>query len=433
MMQTSLRGIANKAKKDKKYRFVNLYTMLNVVNLLFCWKFVNKKAAPGIDKTTAQEYEKDINTHVKDLVERLKRKGYRAKLVLRKWIPKGVDKFRPLGMPAIEDKLLQTCVAKILEAIFDVGFYACSFGYRRNHSPREAALKLKDTLQFGRFRYVVEADIKGFFHNIDHDIMLRMLEHRINDNAFVRLIKKGLKAGILETDGQVVHPVTGTPQGGIVSPWLANIYLHYALDMWFEEVVKKYSSGMVFLIRYADDFVCLFEYQDDANRFYATLPKRLGKFNLELSMEKTNIIAFSRFPETEGSSFEFLGFEYRWGKSRKGKKIVKLRTSTKKYRQSLTRFTEWIRTNRHKRVRRLMKTVNSKLRGYYNYYGVINNFERINKYFKLVCRLLFKWLNRRSQRKSYNWKQFDAMLKRHNIEKPRITERHNGQLNFESI
>jgi len=190
---------------------------------------------------------------------------------------------------------------------------------------------------------------------------------------------------------------------------------------------------MVSLIRYADDFVCLFEYQEDANRFYAILPKRLGKLNLELSMEKTNIIAFSRFPETEGSSFVFLGFEYRWGKSRKGKKIVKLRTSTKKYRQSLTRFTEWIRTNRHKRVRRLMKTVNSKLRGFYNYYGVINNFDRINKYFRLVCRLLFKWLNRRSQRKSYNWQQFNAMLKRHHIEKPRITERHNGQLNFESI
>ena len=335
--------------------------MLNVVNLLFCWKFVNKKAAPGIDKTTAQEYEKDINTHVKDLVERLKRKGYRAKLVLRKWIPKGVDKFRPLGLPAIEDKLLQTCVAKILEAIFDVAFYSCSFGYRRNHSPREAALKLKEMLQRGRYRYIVEADIKGFFDNLDHDIMLKMLEHRINDNAFVRLIKKWLKAGILETDGQVVHPVTGTPQGGIVSPWLANIYLHYALDMWFEEVVKKNCRGMVYLIRYADDFVCLFEHQSDANRFYATLPKRLEKLNLELSMEKTNIIAFSQFPETEGSSFEFLGFEYRWGKSRKGKKIVKLRTSTKKYRQSLTRFTEWIRTNRHKRVRRLMKTVNSKL------------------------------------------------------------------------
>lgn len=433
MMQTSLRGIANKAQKDKKYRFVNLYTMLNVVNLLFCWKFVNKKAAPGIDNVTAQEYEKDINTHVESLVERLKRKGYRAKLVLRKWIPKGVDKFRPLGLPAIEDKLLQTCVAKILEAIFDVAFYSFSYGYRRNHSPREAALKLKDMLQFGRFRYVVEADIKGFFNNLDHDIMLKMLEHRINDNAFVRLIKKWLKAGILETDGQVVHPVTGTPQGGIVSPWLANIYLHYALDMWFEEVVKKNCRGMVYLIRYADDFVCLFEHQSDAVRYYVTLPKRLGKFNLELSKEKTNIIAFSRFPETEGSSFVFLGFEYRWGLSRKGKKIVKLRTSTTKYRQSLARFTEWIRKNRHRRVRRLMKTVNSKLRGFYNYYGVINNFERIQKYFRLVCRILFKWLNRRSQRKSYNWQQFNAMLKRHNIERPRITERHNGQLGFELI
>lgn len=433
LMQTSLRGIANKARKNKKNRFANLYTMLNEINLHYCWKFVNKKAVPGVDKTTAREYEKKLPEHISNLVGRLKRKSYRANLVLRKWIPKSKDKKRPLGLPVIEDKLLQTCVAKILEAIFDGDFFNFSFGYRRNHGPRQAALALKKKIQFGRFRYLVEADIKGFFNNIDHDWMIEMLQQRINDKAFLRLITKWLKAGILEEDGKILHPTVGTPQGGVVSAILANIYLHYALDLWFETVVKKQCRGMVYLCRFADDFVCLFEFKPDADRFYDMLPQRLEKFNLELAMEKTNLISFSRFPESEGSSFEFLGFEYRWGTSRKGKKIVLLRTSSKKFRQALARFTEWIRENRSKRVRRLMKTVNSKLRGHYNYYGVINNFESIDKYYKQVRQILFKWLNRRSQRKSFNWNQFDALLIRHNMEKPRITQTDNRQVSFEFI
>jgi group II intron reverse transcriptase/maturase len=353
--------------------------------------------------------------------------------VLRKWIPKSKDKKRPLGLPVIEDKLLQTGAAKILDAIFDGDFFDYSFGYRRYHGPRQAALVLKEMIHHGRFRYLVEADIKGFFNNIDHDLLLKMLEQRINDKAFLQLITKWLKAGILEEDGKILHPIVGTPQGGVVSAILANIYLHYVLDLWFEKVVRKHCRGRVYLCRFADDFVCLFEFKTDAERFYRTLPKRLAKFNLELSMEKTNIIAFSRFPESKGTSFEFLGFEYRWGTSRKGKKIVILRTSTKKFRLSLARFTEWIRENRSKRVRRLLKTINSKLRGHYNYYGVINNFESIDKYYRMVRRILFKWLNRRSQRKSFNWNQFDALLIRHNMEKPRITQRDNGQLHFEFI
>jgi len=202
-MQTSLRAIANKAKRDKKYRFGNLYTMLKVENLQFCWKFVNKKAVPGVDKVTAREYGLNLLAHIATLVEHLKRKSYRAKLVLRKWIPKSKDKKRPLGLPVIEDKLLQTCVAKILEAIFDGDFLPFSFGYRQHRSPRQAALVLREKIQFGNFRYVVEADIKGFFNNINHDWMIRMLEQRINDNAFLRLRKKWLRAGILEEDGKI--------------------------------------------------------------------------------------------------------------------------------------------------------------------------------------------------------------------------------------
>jgi len=302
-MQTSLQGIAKKARKEKKHRFRNLSGVLTESYLYYCWRYVRKDAATGVDKVTAEEYGRNLSSNVVNLLERLKNGSYRAKLVLRKWIPKGKDKHRPLGLPALEDKLLQLAVAFILRAIFEEDFLECSHGYRPKRGARQAALELKDAFQFGRYRYVVEADITGFFDNINHDWMIRMLAQRIDDKRLLRLIKKWLKAGILEKDGKVLHPETGTPQGGIVSPVLANVYLHYVLDLWFEKVVKKQCSGMAHLCRYADDFVCAFEYKEDADRFYRMLSERLGKFNLELSAEKTRVVKFSRFRDSDGSSF----------------------------------------------------------------------------------------------------------------------------------
>ena len=426
-VQTSLQGIAEKARREKKYRFRNLAAMLTENYFQYCWKYLRKDAATGVDRVTAQDYGRHFSANVCDLIERLKRDSYRAKLVLRKWIPKGKGKLRPLGLPALEDKLLQIAVATILRTIYEEDFLPFSYGYRPRIGARDAVKALKDELQFGRYRYVVEADIKGFFDNIDHAWMIRMLEQRIDDRRFMQLIKKWLRAGILEEDGQVLHPVTGTPQGGIVSPVLANVYLHYALDLWFEKVVKQQSSGAAYLCRYADDFVAAFEYKEDADRFYRMLTERLGKFNLTLSAEKTRVVSFSRFPETEGNSFDFLGFEFRWGDSRKGKRIVKLRTSHKKFQQSLRNFTAWCREIRSIGICQLLKTLNAKLRGHNNYYGVIGNYESLHKYFRQVMRLLKKWLNRRSQKKSYNSKTFWALMNRHRIERPRITEIHNGQ------
>ena len=239
-MPTSLQEIAEKARSDKKYRFRNLYQMLNESFLESCWKFIRKDAASGADRVTAVEYGRNLAQNIRDLVDRLMRFSYRAKLVLRKWIPKGKDKLRPLGLPALEDKLLQIAASLIMQAIYEADFLPFSFGYRPRTGARMAVRKLKDELQFGRYRYIVEADIKGFFDNIDHEWMIKMLKERIDDKRFLRLIEKWLKAGILEKDGKVIHPITGTPQGGIVSPVLANVYLHYALDQWFERVVKKY-------------------------------------------------------------------------------------------------------------------------------------------------------------------------------------------------
>ena len=292
-VQTSLQAIANKAASQPGYRFRNLYGMVNEEMLLDSWRYIRKDAAYGVDRVSAADYEQNLATKVHQLVEDLKEKRYRAQLVRRQYIPKANGKVRPLGIPATQDKLLQLAVKRILEAIYEQDFYRCSYGYRPNIGALDAVDKLTLKLQFGKYHYVVEADIKGYFDNIDHQWLLKMLARRVDDQALLRLIAKWLKAGVLETDGQVVQPSTGTPQGGIISPILANVYLHYALDEWFQKVVKPHCRGEACLIRYADDFVCAFENQADAQRFHEVLGKRLGKFGLELSAEKTQVIAFS--------------------------------------------------------------------------------------------------------------------------------------------
>jgi RNA-directed DNA polymerase len=286
----------------------------------------------------------------------------------------------------------------------------------------DAVDKLTIKLQFGRYRRVVEADIQGFFDNIDHERLIKMLEERIDDKALLRLIRKWLRAGVLDTNGEVIQPEAGTPQGGIVSPILANIYLHYCLDEWFQQVVKKHCGGEACLIRYADDFVCAFERAEDAERFHRVLGKRLEKFGLELSAEKTRVIAFDR-RQAGKESFEFLGFEFRWGKDRRGKAHVQRRTSRKKLRNSLARFTEWCRQKRPCRVKDWFKELTPKLQGYYNYYGVSGNFASLQQFFGEAMRILWKWLNRRSQRKSYSWEHFRALLEHYQVPRPCIRPR----------
>ena len=419
-VQTSLQGIAKKAAEQKEYRFRNLSTMLNQELLVDSWRLIRKDAAYGVDQVSAQEYEQNLEENVRQLVERLKRGSYRAKLVRRRYIPKGDGGKRPLGIPATEDKLLQLAVKRILEAIYEPDFLRCSYGYRPKVSARDAVHDLMVKLQFGSYRYVVEADIKGFFDHVDHEWMVRMLQERIDDRALVRLVKKWLKAGVLEEDGKVIHPVTGTPQGGVISPILANIYLHYVLDLWFHRVVKKQCRGEACLIRYADDFVAAFEHQADAEGFYRRLPERLGKFGLEPSVAKTKVIPFDREPPTGKGRFEFLGFEFHWGKDRKGKPHLKCRTARKRLRASLTRFAQWCRHIRNLEPWELFRQLNAKLRGYNQYYGVVGNYRGLEQFYHQALRILFKWLNRRSQRRSYTWRGFEELLKYHRVEQPRI-------------
>ncbi len=258
-MQTSLQGISKRAAKDKAHRFGNLYGLLNEGYLKGCFWQLRKDAAPGIDRVDFYEHQENLDENIRDLVDRLKQKRYCAKQVRRQYIPKTGGKLRPLGLPATDDKVLQLAVAKVLEAIFEADFLDVSYGYRPGRGSQDAVRELTRNLQFGRYTHIVEADIKGFCEHIDHDWMMRMLEERINDKPFLRLIRKWLKAGILDVSGEVIHPATGTPQGGIVSPVLANVYLHYGFDLWFEKIVKRQCRGDAMIIRYADDFVCAFQ------------------------------------------------------------------------------------------------------------------------------------------------------------------------------
>jgi RNA-directed DNA polymerase len=422
-MSTFLQGIAKKAREHPKHRFGNLYELLNEAYLRECWQDIRKDAAYGVDHVSADAYERQLEENIRDLVERLKGKRYRAKLVQRHYIPKGNGQRRPLGIPAVEAKLLQRAVVRSLEAIYAQDCLRGSYGYRPKVGALDAVDKLTIKLQVGRYHFVVEADIKGFFDNIQHDGLIRMLQERLEDGALLRLIRKWLKAGGLETDGQVMHPATGTPQGGVISPILANVYLPYALDLWFQKVVKPRCRGEACLIRYADDYVAAFQSQADAEHFYRELGPRLGKFGLEVAPDKTRVIPFSSQQARGRTSFDFLGFEFRWGTNRAGKPHLKRRPARKTLRRSSQRCTAWCRETCRHRVKDVFRELNAKLRGYYRYYGVSGNYPSLQQFFYRAMHILLKWLNRRSQRRSDTWPGFTELLRHFQVEWPRLVGR----------
>jgi group II intron reverse transcriptase/maturase len=420
---TSLRAIANKAKADKHHRFRDLYRCLDAELLLHCWAGLHTAAASGVDAVTAAAYAENLHANIDALAQRLKSKRYRAKLVRRVYILKDNGKHRPLGIPAVEDKLVQAACARLMTAIYEQDFVDSSYGYRPGRGAGDAVKDLTFDLQYGSYGYLVEADVHGFFDHLDHDKLLEMLRLRIDDRAFVGLIRKWLKAGILEPEGQVVHPDSGTPQGGIVSPVVANAYLHYVLDLWFEKVVKPRCRGEALLCRYADDWVCAFRLREDAERFYRVLPKRLAKFNLTLAVDKTRLLRFSRFHPSMRRRFTFLGFEFFWKVDRKGTPRVMRRTARKRLQRACGRIKEWIQSNRHLLVRDFFEGLNRRLRGHYNYYGVHGNSRSLYRFFDWAKQCTFKWLNRRGgKRRSYTWARFAQLLEIVQIAKPRITE-----------
>ena len=406
----SLRGIARKAKQQPAYRFRDLSSCLNKTHMKHAFKRMNKKAASGVDKVTYTDYRENFDENVESLIGQLKRQSYKAKLVKRKHIPKAAGKTRPLGLPVLEDKLLQTTSSDLLSAIYEQDFYDFSYGYRPKRGARQAADDLTVRMQYGRFGYVVEADIKGFFNHIDHDVLLEFITRRVDDKRFNRLLSKWLKAGILEEDGQIDYPEEGTPQGGSISPILANIYLHYVIDEWFETVVKPNCDGEAILCRYADDFVCAFQYSRDANRFYKELPKRLEKFNLQVAQEKTNCKRFSRFQPSLKNRFSFLSFEFYWDTDKTGKPRLFRRTARKRLQSTKNDYSKYIKKARHMRTPLLIDKLNQKLRGHYNYFGAVGNLKSLYAVYSHVVAKLYKWLNRRSGRKSMTWAKLKRLI-----------------------
>jgi group II intron reverse transcriptase/maturase len=422
-MTTALNAIAFKAQTHPKHRFQNLYGLLSTDFLYQSWGQLNKQAKPGIDGITMPKYEVNLPENIHRLGRQLAQKCYRANDIKRVYIPKSNGKLRPLGLPTVDDKLVQQSVSQILQSIWEQDFLRNSYGYRPHKSAHQAVHSLTLNLQFKGYGYVVESDIKGFFDNLDHDWLMRMLKQRIDDAALLTLINQWLKARIKEPTGAFDKPTSGSPQGGIISSVLANIYLHYALDLWFEKKVKQRLRGRAMMIRYADDFVCAFQYAQDAEYFYGELPKRLQRFNLDVAKEKTSLMRFSRFHPSRKRQFVFLSFAFYWGKDANGKARLRRRTAAQRQRSTLNALYHWIRAKRSRKLHLWLPELKRKLTGFSNYFGLPDNSRSLAKVSTFVLRSLHKWLNRRSGRRSYNWRSYKEMLSYFQIEPLRVRKR----------
>jgi len=365
----------------------------------------------------------NLQANIEALAQRLKTKRYRAKLVRRCSMPKANGKARPLGLPALEAKLVHLACAQLLTAIYEQDFLACRYGYRPGRGALDAVRDLTCDRQYGRYGSLVEADSQGFFDHMDHAWLLDMLRVRIDDRALLQLIRKWLKAGVLEVDGQVIHPETGTPQGGTISPVLANGYLHDALDLWFDKGVKAHCRGEALLGRDADDWGCAFRYQDDAEQGYRVLPQRLKTLSLQVAPEKTHLRRFSRFHPSMKRHCTFLGFACTWMPDRHGVSRVRRRTARKKLPAACQRLTAWLKECRHLPERDFFQRLHARLRGHDNYYGVHGNSRSRTRFFRWAMDCAYQWLNRRGgKRSSYTWEPFTRVLDRVKIARPCITE-----------
>lgn len=412
--------IAKRAQENPKLKFSALMHHFSERNLEVCFHQLNGNKAVGADGVTKEEYGRNLQFNLKDLVNRLKRFSYRPKPVRRVEIPKGDGQFRSLGISCFEDKLLQTLVKQILESIYEQDFLDFSYGFRPKRGCHMAVRSVYKYLYPERRAWVVEIDIQSYFDSIGHGWLMKCLEQRVSDPKFLRLIGRMLKCGVLDK-GEFHKTDQGSPQGSIVSPVLSNIFLHYVLDIWFDRVGRKEMREESGLRRYADDAVAFFRSEQDATHFVELLKRRFEKFGLVLHPTKTRIIHFDRDMNRSGV-FEFLGFRYYWGRTAKGFRTIKCETSSKRLRAKVNLFKQWIKANRNlHRLPVLWEKVTKMLRGHYAYYGVSWNSRQLSRYQRECYFLLYKWLNRRSQRRSFTLSEFNAHLERNPLPKPRIT------------
>lgn len=400
-MKTMAQARMEISNQQSKYGKVNsLMQYINERTLLTQHILQPKDKAYGVDKVTKEMYEENLYDNIKKLIENMKKFSYHPLPVKRTYIPKSNGKLRPLGIPSYEDKIVQGAFREILDIIYEPKFYKFSYGFRVNKNCHQAILEVNHHIMFDKINYVVDADIKGFFDNLSHEWLIKFLENDIADKNFIRYIKRFLIGGVME-DGKKLESDKGTPQGGLISPVLANVYLHYVLDNWYDYLKKNgYFKGETYLVRYADDFVVLFQYENEACKFYKTLKKRLAKFNLELEENKSRIIPFGRFKGTK-DKFDFLGFTHINGKTRNGKYKLIHHTSKKKLIQKKANVKRWLKENMHHSIKEIVPKLNAKLEGHYRYYGIFDNYKALESFTRFVVEALYRVLRRRGQRKGW--------------------------------
>jgi RNA-directed DNA polymerase len=423
-VKTKIGMLSTRAREIKDEPLNNLACFIDRDWLIESWIRLNKKSATGIDKVSAEEYAKDLPKNIDTLLMEMKLGNYKPRPLKRVYIPKANGGRRKLGLPALRDKLAQQSVSMILAEIYEQEFLPMSFGYRPGRTSHDALDGVKEAIAKGKVSWVVDADISSFFDEMSHEWLMKFLRHRIADKHLLRLINKWLKAGVME-EGKIEKVSTGTPQGGVISPVLANIYLHYAIDLWVTKTVSKYLIGEMHSFRYADDILFCFQNFQDARRFKNALEKRLAKFGLSLNQTKSQLCRFGRFAEEnrkrageKRKTIQFLGFTLYNKISRKGKYTVGCRTASSKLNIAMNNITKWCKENRHQKIAWQARYLNAVLRGHYHYYGVTHNFPSINAFYRHVQKMWQRYLSRRSQRGYIPWDKFYQLLERFPLEKP---------------
>ena len=429
-ISTRLRRIARLAREAADRCFVSLAHNIDYYFLQEAYARTRKDGAPGVDKQTAAEYAANLGENLRSLLDRFKSGRYKAPPVLRAHLPKGDGTTRPIGIPTFEDKILQRAVQMVLEPLYEQDFKDFSYGFRPGRGPHQALQDLRDGLMGMGGGWVLEVEIRNFFEELDHRHLHEFLDRRVRDGVLRRAIGKWLKAGVME-EKVLYHRTQGTPQGGVISPLLANIYLHEVVDRWFDEVVRSRLRGRGLIYRYADDVVMAFELKHDAERVRKALAGRLERFGLRLHPEKTRLVRFQRPAgsyrpgrDQRPGSFSWLGFTHYWAKSRRGNWVVMRKTDRKRLSRALREIGEWCRRHRHRKVSWQRAKLAEKLRGHYAYYGITGNSRSLSRFRHWVERIWRKWLNRRSQRKRMPWERFRALLRYHKLPQERIVHRY---------
>ena len=426
-LSPELLKVVNRAQREPEGRFHSLAHLIDGPALARAFRRLRKDAAVGVDGVTKEAYGKELDANLADLHERLKSKRYRHQALRRVHIPKGPGQWRPIGISALEDKIVQGAVREVLEAVYEQDFLDCSYGFRPKRSAHDAIRTLNRAVHRGQVSWILEADIASFFDSLDRTKLKEMLQARVADGSLLRLIGKCLHVGVLDGE-EYSEPDQGTPQGSVLSPLLGNIYLHTVLDVWFEREVKPRLRGEATLIRYADDFVIGFERRDDAQRVQAVLGKRMERHGLALHPDKTRLIAFERPPALQRggkgpSTFDFLGFNLYWRRTRGGRWAMWCKTRQARLRRAMQSVAEWCRRHRHLPVQVQHAALKRRLVGHFNYFGVNGNYRSLALLVRVTERVWFKWLRRRSQRKRLSWIRFTRILERFPLPRPRISAR----------